>query len=208
MNIEIRKLMPELAEDYIRFFDITPHDNNVDEHKCYCVCWCNDDYEGKDFSTVEKRRKYASQYVKNSNIQGYLAYSGDKVVGWCNANTKSDCLKCASWRRFMDYVPLEDSDKDIKVKSVFCFVIPSEMKRKGIATQLLERVCRDAAQDGFDVVEAYPYQESGYQSSDFGGYIEMYKKCGFHVSIETEKGLIMSKQLRSYEDIVKIEDNI
>ncbi len=29
----------------------------------------------------------------------------------------------------------------LKEKSVFCFVIAPEMKRKGIATLLLERVC-------------------------------------------------------------------
>lgn len=180
----------------MHFFDTTPHDNNVDEHKCYCVCWCNDDYEGKDLSTVAKRRECALQYVKGNNIQGYLVYSGDTVVGWCNANTKSDCLKCASWRRFMDYVPLEESNTGIKVKSIFCFVIAPEMKRKGIATLLLERVCKDAVQDGFDFVEAYPYKESSYQSSDFGGHFEMYKKSGFNVYFETEQGLVMRKRLK------------
>lgn len=163
MAIKIRKLIPDLAEDYVHFFDITRHDDNVDEHKCYCVCWCN---------------------------------SGDAVVGWCNAKTKSDCLKCASWRRFMAYVPLEESNTGLKVKSIFCFVIAPEMKRQGVATLLLERVCKDAAQDGFDFVEAYPYKESSYQSSDFGGYYEMYKKVGFFVSLETEQGLIMRKQLK------------
>lgn len=196
MTIEIRKLIPDLTEDYLRFFDTTPHDDNVDEHKCYCVCWCNDDYKDKDFSTAEKRRQCALQYVKGNNIQGYLAYSGDAVVGWCNANTKSDCLKCASWRRFMDYVPLEESNTDIKVKSIFCFVIAPEMRRKGIATLLMERVCKDAVQDGFDIVEAYPNKESSYQSSDFGGHFEMYKKSGFHVALETKQGLVMRKQLK------------
>ncbi len=196
MDIEIRKLIPELAEDYVHFFDITPHDKNVEEHKCYCVCWCNDDYEGKDLSTAENRRKSALQYVKGNNIQGYLAYIGDRVVGWCNANIKSDCLKCAGWRRFMDYVPLEESNTGIKVKSIFCFVIAPEMKRKGIATLLLERVCRDAVQDGFDYVEVYPYKESSYQSSDFGGHFEMYKKSGFYVSSKAEQGLVMRKQLK------------
>jgi GNAT superfamily N-acetyltransferase len=196
MNIEIRKLIPVLAEDYVHFFDTTPHDDNMDDNKCYCVCWCNDDWDGKDFSTAEKRRKYALQYVKGHNIQGYLAYSGNVVVGWCNANTKSDCLKCASWRRLMDYVPLEEPDTGIKVKSIFCFVIAPEMKRKGIATQLLERVCKDAVQDSFDIVEAYPYKESSYQSSDFGGHFEMYKKSGFQVSFETEQGLVVRKQLK------------
>lgn len=196
MNIEIRKLAPALAYEYVHFFDTTPHDKHVDDHKCYCVCWCNDDYEGKDLSSREKRRDCAIQYVKGNNIQGYLAYSGDMVVGWCNANTKSDCLKCASWRRFMGYVPLEASDTNIKVKSIFCFVIAPEMKRKGIATLLLERVCKDAIQDGFDFVEAYPYKESGYQSSDFGGHFEMYRKSGFYVSLETEQGLVMRKPLK------------
>ena len=196
MSIAIRKLIPELAEDYVHFFDTTPHDDNVIEHKCYCVCWCNDDYKGKDFSTAEKRRKCALKYVKGNNIQGYLAYSGDTVVGWCNANTKSDCLKCDSWRKFMDYVPLDESNTGIKVKSIFCFMIAPEMKRKGIATLLLERVCKDAVQEGFDFAEAYPYKEHSYQSSDFGGHFEMYKKSGFHVSLDTDQGLVMRKQLK------------
>ena len=195
MYIEIKRLTPDLAEDYINFFDETPHDQYVDEHKCYCVCWCNDDYEGKDFSSAAKRRMTAFQYVKNDNIQGYLAYHDGKVVGWCNANTKSECLKCASWRRFMDYVPLDEIVSGVKVKSIFCFTIAPDMQQKGIATMLLERVCEDAAKEGFDFVEAYPYKESSYQSSHFGGYFEMYKKNGFYVSHEAKQGLIMRKIL-------------
>ena len=45
MAVEIRKLIPDLAEDYVHFFDTTPHDDNVDEHKCYCVCWCYPSYQ-------------------------------------------------------------------------------------------------------------------------------------------------------------------
>ena len=96
----------------------------------------------------------------------------------------------------MDYVPLEESNTDIKVKSIFCFMIAPEMKRKGIATLLLERVCKDAVQDGFDFVEVYPYKESSYQSSDFGGHFKMYKKSGFRVFLETEQGFVMRKQLK------------
>lgn len=196
MNIEVRKLTPDLAEDYVHFFDVTPHDNNIPEHKCYCVCWCNDDYEGKDFSSAEKRRNAAIQYVKDGNIQGYLAYHDNEIVGWCNANTKSECLKCASWRRFMDYVPL-DSDDSIKVKSIFCFTIAPEFQRKGIATLFLEQICKDAADNGFDFVEAYPYKESNWQSSNFGGYYEMYKKNGFHITHEADGNLVVRKALKS-----------
>ncbi len=197
MNIEIRKLTPNLVEDYVRFFDTTSHADNKDEHKCYCVWWCNDDYEGKDFtSSIEVRRDYAIQYVKGNNIQGYLAYCDDEVVGWCNANTKADCLKCYCWRRFMVFVPTEESNPDIKVKSVFCFAIAPEMRRKGIAKLFLERVCQDAAQDDFDYVEAYPNKEYINEAEDFMGPVEVYKKCGFTVHYETDRKFVMRKHLK------------
>ena len=160
------------------------------------VCWCNDDYEGKDFSSPAKRRAAAIQYVRGGNIQGYLAYYDDEIVGWCNANTRADCLQCFSWQSFMQHVPMKEDSADIRVKSIFCFVIAPEMQRKGIATQLLARVCQDAAQDGFDFVEAYPYKDSGWQSSPFGGYFEMYRRSGFTVSSESERGFVMRKSLK------------
>ena len=194
MNVDIKKLTPEMAEDYICFFDRTPHDTFIPEHKCYCVCWASDDYSGKDFSSVDKRRDYAKKYVINQKIQGYLAYSDNQIVGWCNANSRADSLKCAAWQLFMEHVPLDNHD--LNVKSVFCFVIDPELKRQGIASKLLERVCDDAFLEGYDFVEAYPYVESGYQSSDFGGYIAMYQKAGFVIYLETIKGPIMRKVLR------------
>lgn len=198
MSIEIRRLTPGLADDYVRFFDVTPHADNKDEHRCYCVWWCNDDYEGKDFaSSVEVRRDYALRYVKGGNIQGYLAYCDDRVVGWCNANTKADCLKCYCWRRFMGSVPTEESHPDIRVKSVFCFAVAPEMRRKGIAGLLLERVCRDAAQDGFDFVEAYANREFENEAEDYTGPAEMYRRSGFTVHCETDRQLVMRKRLES-----------
>ena len=193
MAIEVRKLTPNLAEDYVRFFDETPHDNNIDEHKCYCVGWCSENSESRDFSSREKRKDIALQYVKEGKIQGYLAYCGDEIVGWCNANTKSYCLSCDGWRRFMEYVPVEE--QAIKVKSIFCFVVAPKMWRKGIATQFLERICQDAARDGFSFVEAYPYKGDSWQTSNFGGYYEMYTRAGFSLLCETEQGVVVRKQL-------------
>ena len=38
MDLKISQLSAEKASEYIEFFDTTEHDDNVDEHKCYCVC--------------------------------------------------------------------------------------------------------------------------------------------------------------------------
>ncbi len=195
MNIQIRRLAPDLAEDYVRFFDTTPHSDNVNEHKCYCVCWCSDDSEGKDYSSAEKRRAFAVEYVRGNSIQGYLAYCDGEVVGWCNANTKSECLQCYSWRRFMGAIPTEESAPDLRIKSVFCFAIAPQMRRKGIARQLLERVCRDAAEDGYDFVEAYPNKAFTDDAEDFMGPLELYIKSGFAVYHETDQRFVMRKSL-------------
>lgn len=197
MKFGIRKLTPALTEDYLHFFDSTPHDDSVDEHKCYCVCWCGDDctgdYESRNLSSREKRRNYSIQCVEDGRIQGYLAYWGKEVVGWCNANVKSDCLNCYGWKKHLGYAPLEEVGSGLRVKSVFCFAVAPQWKRRGVATQLLERVCADASAEGFHFVEAYPQRE--FSDRQNGGPFELYCKNGFSLIIETEQGLVMRKQV-------------
>jgi ribosomal protein S18 acetylase RimI-like enzyme len=198
MNIEIKRLTPDLVEDYVTFFDTTPH-NEKYKMKCYCVYWCNEESEDEVFYSKRVRREYAIQCVKGSHIQGYLAYCDDKVVGWCNANTKSDCLKSKGWRESngprKGFIPTEESTPEIKVKSVFCFAVAPKMRRQGIASQLLARVCQDAAEDGFDFLEAYPDKDTA-KSEDFPGYTDMFKKLGFSLYHETNRKLVMRKPLK------------
>lgn len=196
MNIEIRKLTPELLEDYLNFFDTTPHFTNKDEDKCYCVCWSNVACEEQEFSTVEKRRNKAITYVKNNNIQGYLAYYNNKVVGWCNANTKSDCMECQCGKMYLSLTDKEESSPNIKVKGVFCFAIAPEMRGNGIATLLLKCVCEDAALDGFDFVEAYPNKEFISAKDDYMGPIKIYENLGFTAYYEIGPKLVMRKKLK------------
>lgn len=196
MNIKIRKLTRDLAEDYVHFFDVTPHDVNIDEHKCYCVTWRSDDsYTGNGdhwFSTREERRARALQFVRSGSLQGYLAYHGDQIVGWCNAN--ANCQWCIHYLR--SFWPIEQYPADIKVKSIFCFVIAPEMQRKGIATQFVERVCKDAADEGFDFVEAYVNKGFIETDHDFRGPLAMYLKCGFEKYAERGDKVTVRKALK------------
>lgn len=198
MTIEIKKLIPALAEDYVDFFDNTPHWDDVAEHKCYCVCWASADRNteiAEDGCTAKGRREIAKRYVKEGFLQGYLAYSNGRIVGWCNANTKADCLHSYSWVHFMQSVNPVPSRSTDKVKSIFCFVIAPDMQRKGVATQLLERACADAAKDGFDYVESYPQKESVNVAENFMGFAEMYKKCGFIEITNVDNMVVMRKAL-------------
>ncbi len=194
MDIEIKKLTPNLAEDYVNFFDVTPHDVNIDENKCYCVTWRSDDsYIGNGdhwFPTREERRERAIQFVKDGSIEGYLAYQGDEIVGWCNAS--GNCQKCVDYLR-MNW-PVSEYDAGIKIKSIFCFTIAPKLQRMGVATQLLEYICKDATTDGFDYVEAYANKE--YIAPDFRGALMMYEKCGFNICAEQEGKVVVRRALK------------
>lgn len=193
MDIEIRKLTPDLAQAYVHFFDVTPHDVNIDEQKCYCVTWRSDDsYTGHGdhwFPTREERRERALQFVRSGSLQGYLAFRGGQIVGWCNAN--AECQLCIQYLR--SFWPIEEYPAHVKVKSIFCFLIAPQMQRKGIATQLLERVCKDAAEEGFDFVEAYVHKDFVETDHDFRGPLSMYLKCGFTPYAERDGKITVRK---------------
>jgi ribosomal protein S18 acetylase RimI-like enzyme len=91
--------------------------------------------------------------------------------------------------------PIEKHRDDVKVKSVFCFVIAPEMQRKGVATRLLQRVCKDAPDEGFDYVEAYVNKT--HTELDFRGPLEMYKNCGFYVCAEQGDRAVVRKELKT-----------
>ena len=93
-----------------------------------------------------------------------------------------------------EYYPIEDYNADVKVKSIFCFVVAPDMQRKGIAMRLVEYVCADAAADGFDFVEAYPKLD--YTSVDFVGPLALYEKCGFEKCAERDGKIVMRKELK------------
>ncbi|MBQ9151518.1 MAG: GNAT family N-acetyltransferase [Clostridia bacterium] len=196
MELTIRKLTPDLLGDYLHFFETDAHADNPDEDRCYCVCWCREDHTlPTDFSSPEKRRALAVDYVNRGSIQGYLAYIGDRVVGWCNANDKLPCLQSLSCLRCGGN--LGQAEPTLKIKSVFCFTVSPDFRRMGVATKLLTRVCEDAAAEGYDFVEAYPPREFISVFSDFMGPYKLYEKLGFSIHHMNENGsCIVRKYLK------------
>ena len=108
-------------------------------------------------------------------MHGYLAYLDGNVAGWCNADAKQ------SYENVNYDLSADEELKKYKIKSVVCFCIAPDQRGKGIASRLLDRVCEDAAQEGYDFVEAYPFENNA--NKDYHGPQSMYEKKGFeHVS--------------------------
>ena len=196
-KIDIKRLTPCMAEEYARFFEATPHDDRTvkDELPCYCVTWRSDEScTGENdhwYPTREERRSRAVGFIKAGCIKGYLAYFGGEIVGWCNAT--EDCKGGVDYLR--EFWPISER-RDEKVKSVFCFMIAPDFQRRGVATKLLERVCADAAEDGFDCVEAYVNKEFASVAFDFRGPLAMYEKLGFIKCAERDGRVVVRKALK------------
>ncbi|MCL2775103.1 MAG: GNAT family N-acetyltransferase [Oscillospiraceae bacterium] len=142
MNIEIKKLSADLLDDWLCFFDNTAFSDNDDWAGCYCMCchW-NDELASKrawdcSKSNAAHNRKCAVNFIKNGIMQGYLAYYDGKAAGWCNVNDK----------QAYDSVNLdfnwEDSEKGKRIKSIVCFCIAPDLRGRGIASQLFEKVAQ------------------------------------------------------------------
>ena len=63
-------------------------------------------------------------------------------------------------------------------------------KSRGIASQLLDKVCSDAFDDGYEYVEAYPFVEDDWV---YHGTKSMYEKSGFEVCGEESGCTIVRK---------------
>ncbi len=195
MNIEVRKLRPEDAEAYVTFFDTTPHDDHDPENTCYCVNWCSADHRTLKEPDRAERRAMAFDYVQNNILKGYIALSDEKIIGWCNANTKSDCLNCAGLVFAIPDLQKAVSAPEEKVKAIYCFMVAEEYQRQGVARRLLQAVCEDAKKEGFDYVEAYPQKDASVWWMQFMGFDELYKSEGFEHYKELEDKYVVRKYL-------------
>ncbi len=177
MPIEIRALTPALLPDWLQFFDAAAFSDNGEWCGCYCMCyhWNAALAAEKPWNCGEAdapiNRRHAIDFIESGRMRGYLAYRDGRVVGWCNANDKAayDSVHFC----FSRDVP----DDGGRIKSVACFVIDPNHRRCGVATALLEAVLADAARDGYDVVEAYPFAQNEFHA--YHGPVALYEKLGF-----------------------------
>ena len=199
-NISIRPLTPDMADDFFDFFDSRAFTDDSPYSPCYCCIWHipdrglweqewrNAESQGKSFRQF--LRGQAETLLKDNTVRGYLAFDGNTAVGWVNSNDKNNYV--LKWLAGGNVYP----DPDLKIKSVVCFEIAPEYRRRGIASALLGRVCEDAAKDGYDCVEGYAEIFGQPNRFDYAGPVRLYEKCGFSVYEETGKYRIMRKYLK------------
>ena len=186
MEYDIYPLSVDRINDYLYFFDNIAFTDHKEWEGCYCVFYHIRPKDGEPIN----RREIAIELIKENKLCGYLAYKNNKVVGWCNTSYKNDYpfLVC-------DEKLFDKNETNKKIKSIVCFTIDPEMRLKGVATQLLNKICQDAKTEEYDFIECYPIKNEQDYFGNYKGPLKMYQNFGFELYKELENNYIYRKIL-------------
>ena len=192
-SISIKRLTPELNDDYLDFFDHRAFTDDNPNGPCYCTSANQDEEEVqrmvsefRTYGVKETVRRYAVEMLNQHRIHGYLAYDGNVSVGWCNA---------ADMESYTGFVP-EFARKNAcgKTISIVCFEIAPEYRGMGIASAFIDRVCSDAKSEGYAAVEGYAKLSDQRNDFDYQGPVRLYEKAGF-TEAARENGLVIMRKV-------------
>jgi len=196
-SLRIERLTPARRDDFLRFFD---HErgpafaDNPEWARCYCHFYeVPKALPWKDF-TAEQNRTAMAARIDAGEMEGFLAYADDEVVGWLNAQPRHKLAHC--WVRLsVDPTPLDVPDAF--AAAIVCFVVAPAWRRRGVAKALLDGALASFAARGIHVVDAFPFrtEPSEVPADHYHGPATLFRAAGFEPIGETAEVTVMRKHL-------------
>lgn len=152
----IERLTPARRADYLGFFDHERGPAFADNPE-WAACYCHFHHVSPrlDWDALDgaANRTAMDARIACGEMEGYLAYRGDAVVGWLNAQPRN---KLGHGDARIGVVTPPGNVPDHEAAAIVCFVVAPEARRQGIARVLLSAALDDLAVRGIRVVDAYP----------------------------------------------------
>lgn len=179
------RLTPERADDYFRFFDERAFADNPRWAGCYCYFPLHDpaltDWHARGGA---ENRSAVARCIADGNANGYLAYDGHEVVGWCNAGP---------WSQY----PMLRDEAEPGAESigfVFCFIVAPAYRGHGVATLLLGAACDGLRELGLSWIYARPLRKADSAAANHLGPLAMYLNAGFEILREDAEGNVFVRK--------------
>jgi len=196
----IERLTPARRADYLGFFDHERGPAFADNPE-WAACYCHFHHVSPrlDWQALDgaANRIAMDARIACGEMEGYLAYRGDTVVGWLNAQPRHKLRHCDA--RIGVVTPSRDVP-DHEAAAIVCFVVAPAARRNGIARALLSAALDDLAVRGIRVVDAYPaaHDPPDARARDhYRGPRSLFVAAGF-VDVAHHGGVrVMRKVLRS-----------
>lgn len=187
-NLTIEALSPQNAQLFITYLKVMDFHHAPDWAGCFCQ------YYHQDCTDAEWQRRSADanendtlQAIQNKTMKGFLAFYGDKVVGWVNANHVEAYLKLIPLLSPYCHSP--------RTGCIVCFVIHPDYRHQGIASQLLGYAIASFKQEGYTTVLGFPSENQVAPEKAYRGFIKMYRDLGFELLKNHQGSSIMRKEL-------------
>lgn len=186
MKFEIKPLSPALKEEYLSFFESIEFKEHPHWADCYCYSYhfTGNANEWKR----EQNRSCVSRMIDEGSMKGYLAYSGDQLVAWCNVNNR------LNYQLLTQKYDLVDPGH-AKICSIVCFLVHPEFRRQGILQVLLDRIIEDYRALHYEFIEAYPQGGKLSEEKLYHGPKELFARNGFEKIKEFEEYTLVRKKL-------------
>lgn len=186
-EIIVRALTPELLPDYLEFFDRDAFVDNADWAGCYCY-FHQAPHQEKPWQDrmPPENRAGASDLIGRGLLRGYMAYKQDKVVGWCNANTRMVYTTIGQ-----EAIPMQAD-----AAGIVCFIVAKPYRGMGIATRLLDAAVEGLTQQGMRSVYAFSRTDAKTAAENCVGPLAMYLKAGFEKLGERDGLALVRKNLK------------
>lgn len=172
MNYTIKSLGPDLAATFTEYLQNLDFAHSPHWATCYCRYYHTNCSSAEwEQRTGAQNKLEAIEQIKSGKMKGYLAFDGDKCIGWCNANNVKE------YKRFEN--DLDTIIKDKKTGCVICFVIHPDYRGQGVARQLLKHAIMDFRKHGYEAVIALPIENKQAPEKLYRGTLNMYNENGF-----------------------------
>jgi len=194
----VKPLVPALGADFLRFFD---HErgpafaDNPEWAKCYCHFYHVPRAIDWPSLTAEQNRVAIKARIGVGVMDGFLAFDGEEVVGWLNAQPRHALPYCFDRMR-IDPTPLPCEAFEAAV--IVCFVVAPPRRRQGISRALLAAALESFTARGLKLVDAFPFKSGASElaADHYHGSLSLFLDQGFTVLREDETMTAVRKMLR------------
>jgi ribosomal protein S18 acetylase RimI-like enzyme len=190
MEITINPLTPERSDDFFRFFEQVAYPDHVEWGRdCYCCFFHAASKTEWEARTGTENRTIAAQMIRDGELRGLLAYVGDMPVGWCHFDRKS------ALPGLQVFYPALAAAGDPQTGAIVCFTVAQGYRGQGVARLLLAAACRELADLGCTLAEAYPLLRDSTAEENYHGTLSMYLSQGFVQAVASGGQAIVRKAL-------------
>ena len=196
----IERLTPAQRADYLGFFD---HERGpaLAGNPEWAACYCHFHHLSPrlDWHALDgaANRTAMDARIACGEMDGYLAYRGDDVIGWLNAQPRHKLEHCDA--RIGVVTPPRDVP-DHEAAAIVCFVVAPMARWQGIARALLSAALDDLAVRGIRIADAYPASRERHDAPGrdrYRGPRTLFAAAGF-VDVAHHAGVrVMRKVLRA-----------